>query len=102
MSTPTVRISESSYQILRAVAEQSGRTMMEVLDTALEAYRRKVFFEEMNAGYEALRADPGAWAQEQAERKLWDPTLTDGLDPAESWTEPESTKTPKTRKTKGK
>jgi hypothetical protein len=61
--------------------------MTEVLDKALDAYRRKVFFEKLNAGYAALRADPEAWAALEAERKLWDATLMDGLDPDERWTE---------------
>jgi hypothetical protein len=87
MSTPTVRISEASHRILRELAEQTGQTMTEVLDKALDVYRRQVFFEQLNAGYAELRADPEAWAALEAERKLWDATLMDGLDPDERWTE---------------
>ena len=61
--------------------------MMDVLDQALVAYRRKLFFEQMNAGYAELRADPEAWAEVEAERKLWNATQMDGLDPNERWTE---------------
>jgi hypothetical protein len=87
MSAPTVRISEASHQILKELAQQTGQTMMAVLDKALDVYRRKVFFEQLNAGYAELRADPEAWAEHLAERKLWDATLMDGLDPDEHWTE---------------
>jgi hypothetical protein len=87
MSAPTVRISEASHQVLKELAEQTGQTMMEVLDKALDAYRRKVFFEQLNAGYAELRADPEAWAKHLAERQVWDATLMDGLDPDERWTE---------------
>jgi hypothetical protein len=87
MSTPTVRISEASHQILKEVAEQTGKTMTDVLDNAITTYRRKVFFEQMNIGYAELRADPQAWAEHLAERKLWDATLMDGLDSDEHWTE---------------
>ena len=87
MSAPTVRISEASHQVLKELAGQTGQTMMEVLDKALDAYRRKVFFDQMNAGYAELRADPQAWAEHLAERQLWDATLMDGLDPDERWTE---------------
>jgi hypothetical protein len=87
MSTPTVPISEASCRLLKELAEQTGQTMQEVLDKALDAYRRKLFFEQMNAGYAELRADPEAWAEHLAERKLWDATLMDGLDPDERWTE---------------
>src|ERR1700732_190980 len=87
MSAPTVHISEASHRILKELAGQTGRTMMDVLDKALDAYRRKLFFEQMNAGYAELRADPEAWAEHLAERKLWDATLMDGLDPDEQWTD---------------
>jgi hypothetical protein len=87
MSAPTVRISEASRRILKDLANQTGQTMMDVLDKALDAYRRKLFFEQMNAGYAELRADPEAWAEAEAERKLWDQTLMDGLDPDERWSE---------------
>ena len=87
MSAPTVRISEPSHQVLKELAEQTGQTMMEVLDKALDVYRRKLFFDQLNAGYAELRADPEAWAAHLAERQEWDATLMDGLDPAERWTE---------------
>jgi hypothetical protein len=41
----------------------------------------------VNTGYAELRADPQAWAEHLAERKLWDATLMDGLDSDEHWTE---------------
>src|SRR2546426_6079413 len=87
MSVPTVPISEASYQLLKELAEQTGQTMMDVLDKALDAYRRKLFFEQLNAGYADLRADPVAWGEHLAERKLWDTTLMDGLTPDEQWSE---------------
>lgn len=86
MSTPTIPISESSHRMLRELAEQTGQSAAEILDQALDTYRRKVFFEQLNAGYAELRADPQAWAEELAERQLWDATLMDGLDPDERWT----------------
>jgi predicted transcriptional regulator len=87
MSAPTVRISESSHRSLKELAAETGQTMVEVLDQALDAYRRKLFFDRLNAGYAELRADPKAWAEHQAELKEWDATLMDGLDPDEHWTD---------------
>jgi hypothetical protein len=69
------------------MAEQSGETMLEILDKALDAYRRRTFFENLNAGYAALKADPGAWAAMKEERKVWEATLMDGLDSGERWEE---------------
>lgn len=87
MSTPTVPLSETSQRILQELAGQTGQTTTEILDKALDVYRRKVFFEQLNADCAALRADPEAWAEELEERKLWESTLMDGLDPDERWTE---------------
>ncbi len=87
MSAPTIRISEVSHQILKELAEQTGLSMMDVLDKALDTYRRKLFFEQMNAGYAELRADSESWAEHLAERAQWDATLMDGLDPDERWAE---------------
>jgi hypothetical protein len=87
MSDPMVRISEASHRLLEKLAEQTGQTMTDVLDKALDAYRRKLFFDRLNAGYAELRADPEAWAEHLAERKQWDTTLMDGLDPDERCTE---------------
>lgn len=97
MSAPTVPISETSHQLLKELAEKTGQTMPEVLDQALAAYRRKLFFEQLNAGYAELRADPKAWAEHLAEQKLWDATLMDGLDPQEHWTEEGRSLTPDQR-----
>ncbi|HZV05210.1 MAG TPA: hypothetical protein VE999_09025 [Gemmataceae bacterium] len=87
MSATTIPFSETARQILRELAEQTGQTTTDILDKALDAYRRKLFFEQLNAGYAALRADPQAWAEEFEERNLWDATLMDGLDPNECWTD---------------
>jgi hypothetical protein len=98
VSAPTVRISESSHQSLKDLAASTGQTMVEVLDKALESYRRKLFFDQLNAGYAELRSDPKAWAEYQAELRNWDATLMDGLDPDELWTDDGRCITPKRRK----
>lgn len=85
MSSSTISISEAARQMLHELTEQTGQSMTDVLDKALDAYRRQLFFEQLNAGYAALRADPEAWAGELQERELWDATLMDGLDPDERW-----------------
>ncbi len=87
MSAPTVRISAATHRKLKELAERTGQTMMYVLDKALDDYRRKLFFDQMNAGYTELRADPEAWAMHLAERTQWDGVLMDGLDRDECWTE---------------
>lgn len=87
MSIPTVPITEASHRLVRELAERTGQSVTEVLDKALDAYRRKVFLEQLNAGYAELWADPEAWSKVEKERAQWDSTLMDGLDPSERWGE---------------
>ena len=87
MATSTVRISEQSVEILRVLSKKDKTSMQSVLDKALDAYQRKLFFEEMNAAYAALRADPVAWAEELTEREEWDTVLMDGIDADDIWEE---------------
>lgn len=78
--------------MLERSGDQTGRT---TLDTALDAYHRKLFIEQVNAGYAALRADPVAWAEVERERRSMDGCLMDGLDPKESWGEDGASLPPK-------
>jgi hypothetical protein len=76
---PNIRISPRSKAVLRALAKQEGKPMQAVLDSAIDRYQRDKFLDEVNSAYAALRNDPKAWKEEQAERALWDKTLADGL-----------------------
>ena len=87
MSTITVPISETSQRLLQELTSRTGLNSSDILEQALDGYRRKVFLDAVNAGYAALRADPAAWAEETAVRHQWDACLMDGLDGDEHWTE---------------
>jgi hypothetical protein len=78
--TMMMRIREDTHQALREVAAEEGTTLQDAVARAVELYRRTRFFEQMNAAYASLRADPVAWQQELAERAVWDATLMDGLE----------------------
>jgi hypothetical protein len=65
---------------LHELARDVGVPMAEVVERAIELYRRQRFIDQINAGYAALRNDPEAWAEVEAERAEWDGTLTDGLE----------------------
>jgi len=86
MAETNVPISETTLARLQELAHWAGVPVTEALDQAIKDQYDRKFWEAVNAGYAALRADPVAWAEIEAERKLWDCTLTDGLDPAERWT----------------
>ena len=81
----TVRLGERAHATLRALALRDHQSMAAVLDRALEAYRRQRMLEDLNAAYGRLRQDPAAWAEVEAERRLWDGTLGDGLEAEASW-----------------
>lgn len=80
MKTTTVRITRETSDVLRELAAQSGRSLQDVLAAAVEAYRRQVLLDETNAVYAAIRAEPGHWSQEEAERADWEATLADNLE----------------------
>jgi len=76
----TVRIEPVAHAALSSIARSKSLSLTEALSRAVESYRREVFLEAMVSGFEELRADPEAWAGEQAERAAWDATMGDGLD----------------------
>ncbi len=87
MNEKTIPVSESTLAQLRELARWAGISVNEALDRAVRDQYDRKFWDAVNDGYAALRADPVAWAEVEAERKLWDGTLMDGLDPSERWAE---------------
>lgn len=51
--------------------------MTEVLAEAVDALERRVFFEELHAGYARLRQDPTGWREVERERDAEDHALPD-------------------------
>lgn len=82
-ATETIRIRRTSRERIDEIVRESGQSIQDIVDEALELYRRTRILELANASYERLRQDPAAWAEELEERELWETTLADGLD--EEW-----------------
>ena len=80
LSTTTIRVSLKTRDSLQELARRSGVSMQEVVDQALDLYRRQQLLSATNAAYAALRADSDAWQRLQAERAEWDAALNDGLE----------------------
>jgi len=78
MSSRTVRIDETTYMLLKQLAESAEVTMLDVLTEAIEGHRRTVFLRQMNADFATLRKNPKAWREELEERALWDNASCDG------------------------
>jgi hypothetical protein len=51
--------------------------MTRVLDDAVDALERRVFFERFNRRYQELRDDPEVWAEIEAERRVEEETAGD-------------------------
>lgn len=69
MST-TIRVPNETRNRLAALAAATGRPMTEVVDDALDALERRVFFEALNERYADLRADDASWSEIEAERAV--------------------------------
>lgn len=76
MST-TIRVSETTRDRFARLARTSGRPMSQLLDEAVDALERRVFFDQLSSRYEALRADANAWSEVEAERAVESGALSD-------------------------
>jgi len=80
MKSVTVRISEEERKIIKGLSKKLGVSMTEVLNRAVEKYRREVFLSETNRAYARLREKTVEWKEELEERRQWDNTLSDGME----------------------
>ncbi len=80
MRTTTVRVSSRAHGLLQEMARAEGVSMQEVLDEAVETYRRQQLLRATNEAYAAVRKNAKAWGAVQAERAEWDTTVADGLE----------------------
>ena len=80
MQSVNVRISSSSYQILKSLSRENGQTMQSLIDQALEDLRRRKILEATNQAFATLKANKEAWKEELDERELWENTLMDGIE----------------------
>ena len=76
----TVRISPHSRELLGELARDTGSPMTDVLDAALESYRRQRLLDQANAAYEAIATDSVAWEDYRRELESLDGTVSDGLE----------------------
>ena len=67
MST-TIRVSERTRDRFAKLADATGRPMTQLVDEAVDALERRVFFDQLTVGFDALRDDANAWAEVEAER----------------------------------
>lgn len=83
----TVRVSEATHARIRDLAARLDQPLARVLEAAVREYERKVFWERYRRDIELLKCDASAWAAQQAEDRLWEATVVDGLEGEEAWTD---------------
>ena len=80
MVSQTIRISKKTRPALRRMAEKTGSSMTAILEAAVDDYEKKKYWEEYDAGYAALKADPEKWGDFQRELAAWVATSAVGLE----------------------
>ena len=93
-SSLTIRVSRSTHELLRGLADKSNATITAVVDEAVRDLQRKKFWADFNVACEALQADSVACSDLRREDAAWEETLADGL--------AEETKSDESQKRRGK
>ncbi len=76
----TIRVTSHARDTVREISRITGKRQQEVVDEAVEAYRRQILLDKANAAYAALRSDGSGWEAETREREAWDAALADGAE----------------------
>jgi hypothetical protein len=74
----TVRIAPEAYEDLSEIAKTLNVPLTEALSRVLHDSRRELFLRGVAADYAALTSEERA--EEDAELRAWDSTLSDGLE----------------------
>jgi predicted transcriptional regulator len=78
METLSVRVSRSTHELLRTLADQSNSTITAILDEAVRDLRRKRFWADFNASCAVLKANLAACADLRSKDMAWDSAFADG------------------------
>lgn len=78
MST-TVRVSDGTRARVAELAASTGRQMQAIVDEAVDAYARTLFWESFEAGYTEVADDPERWAEVVAERAAEEQAVGDNI-----------------------
>lgn len=79
-TTTTVRIGEDAHAVAQSLARETGASVREIVERAVNAYHGHWIIEQSNQAFERMqREDPEAWAGYQAETALFQNADMDGL-----------------------
>ena len=79
MPAATIRVRPATRQTLAQLAAHAHSSVQNVLDAAVESYRRQVFLEQTNQALADLRKDDRTWKEYRQEIEQWETTGNDGL-----------------------
>ena len=79
MATTVVRVEERTHAILRAWAEEQGKSISQIVREMVEHQESERFWRVMREDYERLQADPDAWQDYLAEAAVLEGGSMDGL-----------------------
>jgi len=79
MPAATIRVRPATRQTLAQLAAHTYSSVQNVLDAAVESYRRQVFLEQTNQALADLRKDDRTWKEYRQEIEQWETTGNDGL-----------------------
>ena len=79
MQAATIHIRPATRETLEQLAAHTRSSVQNVLDAAVEAYRRHVLLEQTNQALADLRKDDRAWKEYRQEIARWETTGQDGL-----------------------
>jgi len=80
--TTTIRVSRKIYLTIKSLAETQNENMQEVIEEAINEFKKKKFFEEMNEAFMKTRLQK----DNESDKELsdWDAAISDGLED-ETW-----------------
>lgn len=76
----TIRVPPETHERLLELAASRKQPIGQIVAEAVERLASDRFWEEMEAAFEQLYADPDSAADYEADRRGWDATLLDGLE----------------------
>jgi len=85
----TVRVDNKLHAKLLEISQEEQRPIGQVIEEAIDQYRKAKFWQGVREDYARLRADPAAWKDYQDEIALWDMAANDGLKDEEPYYTPE-------------
>ena len=78
----TIKAFNTDIALINEHAKGLSCSAADVIHTMCEDLRRQTYLREVGETFDLMRANPEELAEFEAEQKLWDCTLSDGLDDA--------------------